>query len=108
MLISQISWVIKLVIAQQVLLIQISLGLLLVMKQQMQVFKFHWSLRWSKRNKRWSIKFLGYQAGYSATSANNSNLGITLVLAQQMLVIQISLGLLLVEANAESSNFFGQ
>jgi hypothetical protein len=59
------------------------------MKQQMQVFKFHWSLRWSKRNKRWSIKFC--YRGYSATSANNSNL----------------FGYWFSATNASNSNFFG-
>jgi hypothetical protein len=41
--------------------------------------------------------FLVIKLVIDVTSANNSNLFVSLVLAQQMLVIQISLGLLLVD-----------
>jgi hypothetical protein len=71
----QISLVIKLVMAQQVLLIQISLGLLLVMKQQMQVFKFHWSYAGQNASGAGQSNFIGYYAGYSAINVYSNFIG---------------------------------
>jgi hypothetical protein len=56
MLISQISWVIKLVIKQQVLMTQISLVIKLVLTQQAL-----------------DSNFFGNQAGSNATDAGQSN-----------------------------------
>jgi hypothetical protein len=71
MLISQISWVIKLVIAQQVLLIQISLG----PAGYEATCKFsNFIGPYAGQNATNAGQSNFWVIGYSATSANNSNL----------------------------------
>jgi hypothetical protein len=105
----QISLVIKLVISATNALIQISLGLLLVMKQQMQV-QISLVLTWSNASGAGQSNFIGYYAGYSAINAVYSNFigyyaGYSATNASNSNFFGASAGN---EAtNAESSNFFG-